>query len=62
MIKYQNFFLKKIKSLLPYFVEFKKNVKILSKKYSSDFAVEKSNQQLIIIIIYDKNTFFSNNS
>lgn len=39
MVKYKKIFLEKLKLLLPYFVRFEKNDRILSKKYLCDNAV-----------------------
>ena len=51
-----------MKSLLPYFVEFQDDGIILLKEYPKDYAVGWPNQQPIIIIAYDKNTFSANYS
>lgn len=51
-----------IKTLLLYFVEFKKDGTILPKEYLDDYIVEDLNEQPIIIIIHDKSIFSTNNS
>ena len=51
-----------MKLVLPYFVEFEEDGKILPKEYPSDCAVGDPDEQFIIIITYDKSTFFANNS
>ena len=61
VIEYQETFLNKMKSLLPYFVEFYKDDTIVIKEYSNDCAVGKPNWRPIIMIIYDENKFFANN-
>lgn len=48
-------FLEKMKSLLPYFIEFKKDGKILPKEYLSNCIVRGLDQQPIIMIIYNEN-------
>ena len=62
MIEYRSIFLNEIKSLLPYFVELSDNDLILSKIYFNNCIIEKLDQKPIIIIIYNKNTFFTNNN
>lgn len=56
-IKYWKTFLKKIMSLLPYLVKFKKDSTIIPKEYPNNCTVGGPNQQPVIMIIYDKNTF-----
>lgn len=51
-----------MKLLLPYFIEFQDDDIILSKDQFKDYIVNEPNQYLIIIIIYDENTFSANNS
>ena len=51
-----------MKSLLPYFVEFEEDGKILPKEYLSDCAVGEPDRRLIIMITHDKSTFFVNDS
>ena len=60
MVEYREIFLDEIKALLPYFVEFSENRSILSKDYPKDCAVSRLNKRLIIMIIYNKNTFLAN--
>ena len=48
--------------LVFYFIKFSNNDLILLKAYFDDYAIEKFNQKLIIIIIYNKNIFSANNS
>lgn len=43
VVEYQEIFLKEMKSLLPYFVEFEKDGIILSTKYPDDCKVERPN-------------------
>ena len=62
MVEYQKTFLEEMKSFLSYFVEFEEDDKILSKEYPSHCAVGGPDQQPIIMIIYDKSTFFTNDS
>lgn len=61
MIKYEEILLNEIKSLLSYFMEFSKDELILSKIYLDNSVVGRSNQKLIIMIIYDKNILSVNN-
>lgn len=60
MIEYQRIFLEKIKTLLPYFVKFKKDGTILPKKYSEDCIVGGLDWQSIIMVIYNKSIFSAN--
>ena len=62
VVKYQEIFLREIKSLLLYFVEFKEDSTILPKEYPDDCVVGSTNRQPIITITYDKSTFSANNS
>lgn len=62
MIEYWKKILKEIKAILPYFTKFKENDIILPKDYLDNCAVEDSDWQPIIMIIHDKNIFFTNNS
>lgn len=50
-----------MKKLLPYFVEFSKDRSILPKKYLKNCIIKELNQRLIIMIIYNENTFLANN-
>lgn len=61
MMKYQEIFLKVMKLLLLYFMRFKKDSKIFTKKYLIDYTIRKLNWQQIIIIIYNKRIFSTNN-
>lgn len=54
-------FLEKMKELKPYMIDFDKNGVIKPKVYLSDCAIEGNNQQRIIVITYNKYTFFANN-
>lgn len=54
--------MKEIKSFLLYFIKFEENSKILPKKDLSNFVIKKPDQQLIIMIIYNKSIFFVDNS
>lgn len=62
MMKYKKLFLDEIKLLLLYLVEFSKNRSILLKKYPNDYIVGSANQISIIMIIYNKSIFSTNNS
>lgn len=62
LVEYQEIFLREIKSLLPYFVEFKEDGTILLKEYPDDCAVGSPNRQPIIMITYDESTFSASNS
>lgn len=62
MIKYKKTFLSEIKSHLLYFFEFFNNKPILSKVYPYDYTMKSLNYKSIIIILYDKNIFFTNKS
>lgn len=62
VVEYKKTFPSKMKSLLPYFVEFSNNRSILPKVYPDDCAVGSSNWRLIIMITtHDESTFFANN-
>lgn len=60
-MEYKENFLLKLKLLLPYFVKFKKVGTILSTKYPWNYIVRDSDRGLVIMIIYDKNIFSTNN-
>ena len=62
IVEYWKTFLKEIKSLLSYFVEFQDDGIILPKKYPKDYAVGRLNWQLIIIITHDESIFLANDS
>lgn len=62
MVEYQKFFLEEIKLLLPYFVEFEEDGKILPKKYPSNCAVGGPDSRPIIMITHDESTFSANDS
>lgn len=53
-------FLDKMKSLLPYFVEFSENGLMVSKEYPNDCVVSGPDQRPIIIITNDESTFSAN--
>lgn len=55
-------FLDKIKKLESYLVNFNKDVIIKNKTYLSNCIIKKKNCWLIIMIIYNKNIFLTNNS
>lgn len=61
VIEYQEIFLNEIKSLLSYFVDFFKDGIIILKKYPNNCILESSDQRPIIMIIYSKSIFFTNN-
>ena len=60
VFKYKKIFLSKIKSLLFYFIKFFKDGLIFFKIYCNNYIIGKFNQKFIIIIIYNKNIFFTN--
>lgn len=60
MLKYKKIFLNKIKLLLFYFIKFFDDWSMLSKIYSENCIIG-IDQKPIIMIIYDKSTFFANN-
>lgn len=62
MLEDQNNFLRKIEDLKPYMVECEENSKIKPKLYSFDCTIGSNDWQPIILIIYNKCTFFANNS
>lgn len=53
-------FLEKIKELKPYIIKFEDNDAIKPKVYLAHWIIEENNWQSIIIITYDKCTFFAN--
>ena len=61
VVEYRETFLSKMKSLLPYFVEFSDNGSILPKAYPDNCVVGESDQRSIIMITQYKSTFFANN-
>lgn len=62
MIEYRKKFLNKINLFFPDFEEFSKDVLIISKKYLNICIINILNQRVIIIIIYNKSIFSTNNS
>lgn len=62
MIKYKDIFWSKIKLYLSYFVAFFNNDSILFKAYLNNCIIKKLDSRLIILIKYNKSTFFVNNS
>ena len=62
MIEYWKKILKEIKAILLYFTKFKEDDIILPKDYLDNCVVKDSDWQPIIMIIHDKNIFFTNNS
>lgn len=60
LIKYKIPFLNKMKSLLLYLVKFFKDKFMLSKEYPNDCIMSSLDQRLIIIIIYNKSSFSTN--
>lgn len=62
VVEYRKTFLKEIKLLLSYFIEFQDDSTFLPKEYPKNFTVNGPNQQLIIIITYDESIFLANNS
>ena len=63
VMEYQETFLEEIKSLLPYFVEFEEDGKILPKEYLSHCIIGGLNRRpTIFMITYDQNTFSANDS
>ena len=61
-MKYRKTFLTGMKLSLLYFIEFYNGGSILPKIYFDNYVVRKSNQRLIIMIIYIKNIFSANDS
>lgn len=59
-MKDQICFLTKIKKLKPYIVKFNKNSAIKAKNYLVNYAMRDKKYWPIILIIYNKYTFFSN--
>lgn len=55
-------FVKVIKKLEPYFVEFDKDGTMKNKKYLLDCVIESINRRLVIIIIHDESIFSTNDS
>lgn len=55
-------YLKFMKDLNPYMVEFEENKIIKTKVYLNNYIVEDQKWRPIIVITYDKYTFFANNS
>ena len=62
VVEYRETFLVKMKSLLPYFVEFSNDGSILPKVYLDDYAVGRSDQRPIIMITHDESTFSANDA
>ena len=60
MEDYKNF-LKKIEKFKSYIIEFKKNSIIKDKIYLFNYTIYSNDYYLIIIIIYNKYTYFVNN-
>lgn len=61
VIEYKKIFLKKMRLLLLYFVEFSEDSSILKKNYLNNCAVEKLDRRWIIMITYNESTFLANN-
>lgn len=61
MQDYKNFVKKQVQ-FKPYMVKFEKNNMIKPKKNLCNYGKKKDEWRLIIIITYDKSTFFANNS
>ena len=55
-------FLKVMKNLEPYFVEFNKDETIKDKEYLHDYMIKNANRRLIMIITNDKSTISTNNN
>ena len=62
VVEYWEIFLEEMKSLLPYFVKFKEDGRILPKEYPSDCAVRGPDRRPIIMITHDESTFSVNDS
>lgn len=60
MVEYKKNLLNKMKNLLFYLIEFSENKFIILKKYLKDYTINKLNNQLIIMIIYNKSIFLAN--
>lgn len=61
VVEYRKLFLDKLKSLLPYLMEFSKDRSMLPQEYPDDYIIDGPDQRPIIIIIYNESTFFANN-
>ena len=61
VVEYQKLFIEEIRAQFLYFVKFNKDDTILFKEYPNDCIVRSLNQRLIIIIIYNKSIFSTNN-
>ncbi len=59
-IKYLKRFLKEMKLILSYIVEFSEDNIIISKEYQSNYAVEESEKRPIIMIIHNTKIIFKN--
>lgn len=62
MVKYRKLFLDEIKSLFLYLVKFLDDGSMLSKEYLYNYIVGSLDHKTIIMIIYNKSTFFINDS
>ena len=62
VVEYRETFLKEIKSLIPYFVEFQDDSTILPKEYLEDCVIGEPNRRQIIMITHDESTFSANDS
>lgn len=62
MVKYREILKSEKKLLLSYFIGFFDNESILPKIGPNNYILKNLDQRLIIMIIYNKSTFFANNS
>lgn len=62
MLEYREKFLREIENILLYLIEFLADRFIILKKYSKNYKVNEPNRQPIIMITYNKSTFFANDS
>ena len=62
MVEYKKIFSNKMKSLLTYLVKFSRDYSIVINKYSYNSVVIRPDLRLIIMIIYIRSIFSSNDS
>lgn len=62
MVEYRETFLKEMKLLLPYLVEFREDGIMIPKEYPDNCTVGGLNRRLVIMITHDESTFSANDS
>ncbi len=62
VVEYRETFLEEMKSLLPYFVEFRDDSTILHKEYPEGCVVGGPDRRPIIMITHDESSFSANDS